>query len=376
MSTPTLAVMAEGNNAIGDTLTRLVTDVFRAIGYENLRVNIHKTGRELDIKGQHAFEDKILIAECKAQKTPVGGSDINKFVGVVDAERRRAGQSQVHGYYISLSGYRESAREQEEEIGNARVILLDGSDVVDRISNGSVVVSTEEAVQAAGRFVAEVGLDLNFSNIELVAHPIGWLWAVYFKDQSGNKYACFVHADGQVVNARLLNQFKLDGVKLLGAVDQSKAANAIAASQTYLDYLNSEYGVITLEGMPVDQEVGSRPFKLEDLYVPMEVEPTISQEVKSIDEFQSGDVTPPEDTPSVSAKRMSIGHLLQTDVHISILGPPGSGKSTLVKRLAVAYADRRRLKASDDSLPEATWFPLVIRCRNIGLSVERPISEI
>jgi hypothetical protein len=376
MSTPALKVMAEGNNAVGDTLTRLVTDVFRAIGYENLRINIHKTGRELDIKGQHSFEDKILVAECKAQKTPIGGGDINKFVGVVDAERRRAGQSQVHGYYISLSGYRESAREQEAEVGNSRVILLDATDIVNRISNGNVVVSTEEAAEVAGRFMAELRSGLNFDHIELVAHPIGWLWAVYFKNNAGGKFACFVHADGQVVSEQLLNQFKLDGVRLLGARDKSDATDEIAASQAYLDYLSAEYGIITLEGMPVDQEVGSRPFRLEDLYVPLEVESTTAQEAKSIDEPQTGDPAPSEDDLPAPVKRRSVGSVLQTDAHIAILGAPGSGKSTLVKRLAVAYGDRRRLNASEDGLPEGTWFPLVIRCRHMGFSVERPISEI
>ena len=374
MLAPTLRVMAEGNNAIGDTLTRLVTDVFRAIGYESLRVDIHKTGRELDIKGRHAFEDRILIAECKAQKTPVGGSDINKFVGVIDAERRRAGQSQVYGYYVSLSGYRESAREQEEEIGNSRVILLDGTDVVNRINNSNIIVSTEEAAQAAGRFVAATASDLSFNRMELVAHPIGWVWAVYFRDQSEEEYACFVHADGQVVSEQLLSQFSLDGVKLLGAVDKPKAAGEITASQVYRAYLSSEYGIITLEGMPVDQEIGSKPFKLEDLYVPLEVEPTATQEAKIIDEPQLGDVTAPDDVPS--GRRRSIGHLLQTEAHISILGSPGSGKSTLIKRLAVAYSDHGRLKASGDGLPEATWFPLAVRCRHMGLSAERPMSEI
>src|ERR1700733_9665804 len=115
MQTPCLRVIADDNNSKGDTLSRLLADLFETLGYDDCRINIHKTGRELDIKGRHAFEGRTLVAECKAQQRPVGGDDINKFVGVVDAERRTAKQSSVHGYFVSISGYTESAREQEEE---------------------------------------------------------------------------------------------------------------------------------------------------------------------------------------------------------------------------------------------------------------------
>jgi hypothetical protein len=61
---------------------------------------------------------------------------------------------------------------------------------------------------------------------------------------------------------------------------------------------------------------------------------------------------------------------------LAILAAPGGGKTTLLKRLAIAYAfpDRRRL--IDDNLPDRSWLPLFIRCRQLGDMVKSPISDI
>ena len=56
MQIPSLRVIADGNNAVRDILIRLVTDLFGTLGYDDCRINIHKTGRELDIKGRHALK--------------------------------------------------------------------------------------------------------------------------------------------------------------------------------------------------------------------------------------------------------------------------------------------------------------------------------
>jgi len=102
----------------------LTQSFFAALGYEQFRLNIHKSGREIDLQGTHRTEQKRLVAECKATDRPIGGDDINKFVGALDAERRKIKFDTV-GYFVSLSGFTETAIEQENDAdsGSRRCIL-------------------------------------------------------------------------------------------------------------------------------------------------------------------------------------------------------------------------------------------------------------
>jgi hypothetical protein len=80
MKLGTIEILEKDNNKRGDLFGRLMADLFHALGYEEARLNIHKSGRELDLNASHRTEPKTAIAECKAQQEPVGGADINKFV--------------------------------------------------------------------------------------------------------------------------------------------------------------------------------------------------------------------------------------------------------------------------------------------------------
>lgn len=77
------------NNKKGDLFSRLMGDLFHALGYGKARFDIHKSGRELDIEVHHRTEKKIAIAECKAHKATIGGGDLNKFFGALETERNK-----------------------------------------------------------------------------------------------------------------------------------------------------------------------------------------------------------------------------------------------------------------------------------------------
>ena len=105
-----IRLLANGNNQHGDLFNRLVNDLFFALGYDQLRLNVHKSGRELDITGQHRHEARALVAECKAHKKTMGGAELNKFLGVLTRERKRDKNTPVVGYFVSLGGFTETAR--------------------------------------------------------------------------------------------------------------------------------------------------------------------------------------------------------------------------------------------------------------------------
>lgn len=110
--TPEIRLLGSTNNERGDLFTRLTKDLFFALGYDDLRLNIHKTGREVDLQGQHRLEPRRVVAECKAHASAIGGDDLNKFLGVLTRERKLGGSTPVSGYFVSLSGFTESAVEQ------------------------------------------------------------------------------------------------------------------------------------------------------------------------------------------------------------------------------------------------------------------------
>ena len=82
-SPSTIQLLAWQNNARGDLFTRLMKDLFFALGYDELRLDVHQSGRELDIQGTHRLEPRRMVAECKAHADKMGGSELNKFFGAL-----------------------------------------------------------------------------------------------------------------------------------------------------------------------------------------------------------------------------------------------------------------------------------------------------
>ncbi|MGH8608252.1 MAG: hypothetical protein ACREX9_12795 [Gammaproteobacteria bacterium] len=73
-------LLASTNNERGDLFTRLTKDLFFALGYDDLRLDVHKSGRELDLQGEHRLEPRRVVAECKAHAAKMGGAELNKFL--------------------------------------------------------------------------------------------------------------------------------------------------------------------------------------------------------------------------------------------------------------------------------------------------------
>ena len=186
-------------NKKGDLFGRLMSDLFHALGYEEPRLNIQKSGREIDLHAHHRTEQKIAIAECKAHVETVGGTDINKFVGIIDAEKRKTKKKNykdIIGYFISLSGFKETAIEQEMDCSNNRVILIKPEKIVQELINGRILVSKENAISSLSSLTT--GLTL-LDYVDLLAYENGWVWAFYYSNSNGQKASNFalVHAEGK-----------------------------------------------------------------------------------------------------------------------------------------------------------------------------------
>jgi hypothetical protein len=142
----------------------------------------------------------------------------------------------------------------------------------------------------------------------------------------------------------------------------------LAADLTrYQEYLRAECGFIMLDGLPADADVGALKLRLENLFVPLHVI-----------------VEPGADSPAprkrsgrrTTGRRQQFGDLLNAHNRLAILASPGGGKSTLLKRIAIAYSDPERRHLADDRLPDRNWLPIFLRCRELREKARSPFPEL
>ncbi|MFF2212237.1 NACHT domain-containing protein [Streptomyces antibioticus] len=378
-----IVVMAGDNNLRGDLFSRLMCDLFHALGYEDFRLDVNRTGREIDIKGRHRTEPRELIAECKATNRPISGSDVNKFAGAAQVETARTNLP-ITSYFVSLSGFTAPALEQEIEAGN-RVTLLTGTGIASELVRGRVIVSKERAISAARGAVRNLPVGVSMTDRALIiAHQIGWLWAFFFAKDGEETHYTIIHADGHGLADNLARQVQLTddscteiftGLTYLSSVAEELPSQQEGESlKYYFNYLLREFGAITLEGLPVDREVGSRRFDLESLYVPQHLQQSTGVDIAGGIDTETRDQSPSKMRPWASYN-LPASRILQGRKHVAVLAPPGSGKTTLLKRLATAYADPERQREVDDHLPHWELFPLFLRCRQLGKRAREPIVK-
>ncbi|GAA4092357.1 NACHT domain-containing protein [Nonomuraea soli] len=375
-----LLVVARDNNEQGGVLTKLAGDLFHCLGYCDFIYDVPRSGREIDVIGRHRHEDLGLVAECKAKKTPAGGDDLNKFYGALDAERRATNLNSV-GYFVSIAGFKGSAIAQESDLREKRIILIDGPKLIGELISGGVVVPPERAFESVTRMLAAGDIDGRIDDrLTLIAHSGGWVWQVYIETDHRRSHMCFLHADGrplpvsdcssicEIASIRQLPDFDLPVVN--ERVPFRSPDEGYEARAKYREYLLREYSSITLEGMPADHEVGAKSFKLEDLYVDLTLIDSQHETAKDKDET-SVDLEGVEESGEKPIKV-----ILENNARLAILGSPGAGKTTLLKRIAVHYAKIKEYRDDDWDLPEADWFPVVIKCRQLGDSARLSIIEI
>ena len=377
-----IRILANGANEKGDLFGRLMRDFFLALGYGDSRLNIHKTGREIDLEAQHRTEPRMVIAECKATRHKVGGDAINKFAGVLDAERHKHRKQKISGYFVSLAGFKETAIEQEQELGSRRLIFADGRKVVEELVHGNIIVSLDVALEQAGRCAATCKAQLRLDPVtELLAHDLGWFWAIYYLQGGKRSHYTLIHADGEVIDESLAKAVIESDALVSGSMSSltflpSPSINtydrqSLEECRTkYFEYLEHECTYLPLEGLPAAEQVGSRRPTLEDIVIPLHLESLPAPDNSAIG-FQLNSLGTGE-----RATRKPVGTVLSDCTRLTILGPPGSGKSTLLKRIALAYTFPERRERMAERLPDRNWLPLFVRCRQLGPLSKSSIIDV
>jgi NACHT domain-containing protein/restriction endonuclease len=362
-----IRILEKDNNRRGDLFGRLMADLFVALGYEQPRLNIHKSGRELDLSANHRLELRRAIAECKASAEAIGGADLNKFVGALDVEKQD--KRAITGYFISIAGFTETAVEQERERRRTKIILLTGTQVINELVRSRILIPKEQATERAGRLRADLdhlGLD---QETELLAHERGWIWAIYYTQGKARTHFALIHSDGTPLARALANEVIASDQICGGSLHELSCINpapqpgedadsrVVVALAAYWQYLETECGFIHLDGLPADADAGSRRLRLENLFVPLHLDVTVKLEARKLEHWR-------------------VGGILTGLPRLAILAAPGGGKSTLIKRLAIAYSDpARRVQIADD-LPQRDWLPLFFRCRELRSLARGSFAEL
>jgi hypothetical protein len=393
-ATDTIRLLTATTNEKGDLFTRLMDDFFKALGYDDIRHDVAKPGREVDVHATHRTEDRQMRAECKAHASKMGGDEIGKFRGALLAEQIEAGKQKIEGYFVSLGGFRESAIEQEKKLGRKGIILVAPPRIIKELESSKAIPTDARAIDQASRSVQLADLpDIIADGIELLGHEMGYVKVVYYTLNGQRTHFALVDANGFLLAPLLAYEIMAADTACGGQLvhleylPPAKAAPSMheleeQAMVFYRAWISRECGFLQLDGLPIDGRLDKK-LQLEKLFVPLKIKLfKAASGSKSI----VGNAGPPEPEAlrlppqAVSEKGepigLAIGEALNLTNHLALLATPGSGKSTLLKRLATAYAFAERRTEVDDKLPEQQWLPIFLRCRGLREDTHKSILDL
>jgi hypothetical protein len=402
--TTTIRFLTPTTNQKGDLFTRLMENLFQALGYNDFRLDVQKPGREIDIEGRHLYQPTLLRAECKAHEGKIGGRDLNAFYGVVMRERDET-KKPIDAYFVSLGGFTEPGRNQEEGTSKNATILLDTPKVIAALEQHKLLLDDVVAAEKAGHCAGRSNLDTRMiESIELLAYEKGYVKAVYYAQQKQRTHFALIHADGTAL-AKAPAQEVIDADEAVGGnlhqliylapapVVSDLRAVQEAALNHYRRWLIDECAYVQLDGLPANSDVSPTKLKLERLFIPIKaiatkhqetgaatvrIDMKMSRHAKRIyyEKMLDSEVVKSIDYRIFFNQPVSISELLVPEVRLALLAPPGGGKSTLLKRLATEYGFANQLVKFADEMPVQDWLPLIIRCRDLQDQAKEPFIDL
>jgi hypothetical protein len=133
----------------------------------------------------------------------------------------------------------------------------------------------------------------------------------------------------------------------------------MSQSKVLTDYnlfLVKDCGQMTIEGVRADMDIGQRKFDLERLFVPLKVI-ALPPDIGSSDPERDRKLL---EWREKNKDTIPFGRVFSRCKRVALLALPGGGKTMLLKRLAVAYANPARRIGSDDELPDIKLMPVLI----------------
>jgi len=350
---------------------RLVSDLFFALGYSKNTTSV--SGYDIEVQGSDSIEARQMRARCKNDSATVGLMEVEKFIEAVEYEQKVANISgSIVKYFLSLSGFDAVVWEQQRELAKRGLLLFDAASVIRALEERGVLETDEKANKQAHDCQQQANCnDVVAEASELLIHQVGYIKAVYFEKEGERTHVALIYAvDSTPLRAEFAEQVIKDDEVTKGGLYQliflSPTFTAAGlgglgdqATQAYHRWVAKECGIIKLSGLPLDEQLASKRLDLEKLFVAMRAW------LKS----DGATATAQGSEPEIAM----LGDVMAYNRHLALLATPGGGKSTVLKRLATAYAFRDRLVAVDDKLPSDNLLPLFIRCRDLKEDVSKDI---
>jgi hypothetical protein len=170
----------------------------------------------------------------------------------------------------------------------------------------------------------------------------------------------------------LLQNFGDLTVKKIAKKKVLESSESNAVIDDYRSFLIRDCGQMTIEGVSADMDTGQRKFDLERLFVPLSISACPPEFLPS----DPDSAAKLEDWNEKNGGEVPFGQVLAKHKRLALLALPGGGKTLLLKRLAVAYAESSRRTASSDDLPDLNLLPVLIRCREWREHIRLPIKTL
>ena len=246
------------------------------------------------------------------------------------------------------------------------------------IAHGRLVTDAE-AREAAQRLLAAHGLtDAAVAELRVLYTVAGWYRVALVACHGAPSHVVVIDAAGRPLARpdaeRALTYDRLSGgilhqLHYMEPVEPGADPTLVArAREKYLAWLIEQCGSMQLDGLPADSDLSVRRMRLEQLFVPLRLSVIVKDEERPVADPRTGQEIPGMTIGGAHVETESVGAVLTAHPRLAILAAPGGGKSTLLKRLAAAYADPQRLAEIADGLPRRPWLPFRLLCRGLGLA--------
>jgi hypothetical protein len=254
------------------------------------------------------------------------------------------------------------------------------------IRDGKLAPDAEARAAAQHLLTAHGISDTQIAELRVLYTVAGWYQVAVFACQGAPSHVALIDAAGRPLPKpdaeRALTYDRLSGgilhtLHYMEPVEPGADPTAVAhARAAYLRWLVEECGSMQLDGLPADSDLSVKRMKLEQLFVPLRLSVTVRDEDRPVADPRTRQEVPGITVGGAHIETESVGAVLSAHSRLSILAAPGGGKSTLLKRLASAYADPERLADVPDNLPRRPWLPLFLRCRELRERAALPILDL
>ncbi len=197
-----IKILASNSNEKGKLFEDFIKRILDALGFHNFRIDVHRTGRELDIQANHKVTDEPILCECKAHETRLSGDELSKFYGVYAHECDS--NKDLKGLFFSLSGFNDALieyyNEKPEKIQKRFKIYSDTD--IERFLKDSKIVEPVGTIE----FIVRKKIPYETSQIYLTVSKQGLFWVITFKSSGKETHFSILNGKGEEVSKLICDE--------------------------------------------------------------------------------------------------------------------------------------------------------------------------